>query len=189
MTPMTSRPLTIELALLGYLCPGPLHGYQIHQRLLEPDGPGSVWRLKQAQLYALLGKLEENGLLQSVLQAQETRPTRRVFQLTDEGRTAYDKWVSSPVSTPRQIRQEFMVKLYFANLENQQPLMELIDNQLLVCQGWLESHTKQLDNTSKRPFIWSVNSYRLGQIQATLVWLQELKAALGDGITAPGENE
>jgi PadR family transcriptional regulator, regulatory protein AphA len=178
MSPMISRPLTIELALLGYLRLDPLHGYQIHQRLQELDGPGLVWRLKQAQLYALLGKLEDNGLLLSTLQAQETRPTRRVYRLTEKGRTAYEKWLSSPVSTPRQIRQEFMVKLYFAKRENPQTVSDLIDNQLSVCQGWLDLHQEQLVAVPSGSFSWIVYNYRLEQIHATLGWLQQTKAEL-----------
>ena len=176
MSPMISRPLTIELALLGYLRLGPLHGYQIHQRLLEPDGPGLVWRLKQAQLYALLGKLEDNGLLLSTLQPQETRPTRRVYRLTRDGREVYDQWVVTTVSTPRQIRQEFMVKLYFAQRESPQTVVALLDNQLSVCQNWLEMYQQQLTAAPEGSFRWHVHQYRIGQIQATLAWLQRLKA-------------
>lgn len=178
MSPKTSNPLTIELGLLGYLRPGPLHGYEIHQRLLQLDGPGMVWRIKQAHLYALLGKLEEIGLIQSTLQAQETRPNRRVYRLTEAGQDAYWKWVTAPVSTPRQIRQEFMVKLYFAHRENQEIATALIENQLSVCQGWLENHQEQLNATPGESFSRSVYQYRLGQIQAASGWLEQLKAGL-----------
>ena len=175
MSPMTSRPLTIELALLGLLRPGPLHGYQIHQRLLEQNGPGFVWRLKQAQLYALLGKLEEVGFVQSALQAQETRPTRRVYQLTTEGHAAYNKWLISPVNNPRQIRQEFLIKLYFAQLEKEETVSVLVANQLSVCQSWLDLYIAQLATTPVDSFKYIVCQYRLGQIQATFAWLLQQK--------------
>jgi DNA-binding PadR family transcriptional regulator len=172
---MVRRSLAIEHALLGFLQQGPLHGYQIHQRLQAPAGPGLVWRIKQAQLYAHLGKLEGNGLIQGELQAQETRPTRRVYRLTEKGQAAYAKWVVSPVNTPRQIRQEFLVKLYFAQRENQQTAIDLIDKQLSACMGWLEMHQKQLTAAPKGSFSWAVYNYRQGQIQAALVWLEQLK--------------
>jgi DNA-binding PadR family transcriptional regulator len=173
---MSSRPLNIELALLGYLHSGPLHGYQIHQRLLEPDGPGLVWQVKQAHLYALLGKLEEAGLIQSALQAQETRPTRRVYRLTKEGQVAFLNWLITPVTTPRQIRQEFLVKLFFARRENEPTIITLIDNQLSVCQRWLDTYQKQLTAAPTGSFSLVVQQYRLGQIQAAWVWLQQLKS-------------
>jgi DNA-binding PadR family transcriptional regulator len=176
MSPKISHPLTIELGLLGYLRPGPLHGYQIHQRLQEQDGPGLVWRIKQARLYAHLGKLEEAGFLQSSMQPQETRPTRRVYRLTKEGREVYDQWMVTTVSTPRQIRQEFMVKLYFAQRESPQTVITLLDNQLSACQNWLEMYQQQLKAAPEGSFRWRVHQYRIGQIQATLAWLQWLKA-------------
>ena len=97
MSPMISRPLTIELALLGYLRPEPLHAYQIHQLHLSPDGLGQVWRLKQAQLYALLAKLEEADFVRSMIQVQETRPNRRMYQLTVHGEDVYENWLVIPV--------------------------------------------------------------------------------------------
>ena len=176
MSPMMSHPLTIELGLLGYLRPGPLNGYQIHQRLQDPEGPGLVWRIKQAQLYAHLGKLEENGLVQSALQSQETRPTRRVYRLTKVGLDAFFKWVVAPVNTPRQIRQEFMVKLYFARRESPQTMGTLVDNQLSMCEHWLEMQHQQLVAAPDGSFNHAVDVYRLGQIQATAAWLQQLKS-------------
>lgn len=175
MSPMTSRPLSIELGLLGYLHDGPLHGYQIYQSLREVDGLGQVWRIKQAQLYALLSKLEGAGYLQSRLQAQEVRPTRRIYQLTARGEATYESWLLSPVNTPRQMRQEFMVKLFFAKREGQQKASALIDNQLAVCRHWLEKHQEQGASSPAESFNQAVQQYRLGQIQAHLTWLEQIK--------------
>src|SRR5512136_2579633 len=100
MSPMVRRSLTIELALLGFLQQGPLHGYQLHQKLNDPDGLGRVWHLKQARLYALLNRLEEDGYITGSLQQQETRPARRVFQMTERGFCAYHEWLSTTVQSP-----------------------------------------------------------------------------------------
>jgi DNA-binding PadR family transcriptional regulator len=175
MSPKISHPLTIEVALLGYLCTGSLHGYQIYQLLQEPGGLSQIWRIKQANLYALLGKLEEAGLILGVLQAQETRPTRRVYQLTEQGRETFYRWLITPVSTPRQMRQEFLIKLYFAGRENEQMVITLVNNQLSASQEWLETHEKQMESAPAGSFNRAVHEYRLGQIQATLTWLEQLK--------------
>ena len=79
MCPMTRLPLTIELALLGFLHQRPMYGYEIHQCMSDPAGLGQVWNIKQSQLYALMGKLEAEGWLYSELQVQGTRPARKVF--------------------------------------------------------------------------------------------------------------
>jgi PadR family transcriptional regulator AphA len=173
MSPMIRRSLTNEYALLGFLMPGPLHGYQLHRQLCDPDGLGGVWRIKQAQLYALLDKLEGDGYITSSLQLQETRPARRVYQLTDNGQHAFQEWLASPVQTPRQMRQEFQLKLYFAQRESQELWARLINAQRTACERWLASHQSvaiiEEDNHS---YAWLVDQYRIGQIQAMLDWLE-----------------
>jgi len=179
MSPMTARPLNIELALLGYLWREPLHGYQIHQRLREPDGPGQVWRLKQAQLYALLEKLEEAGLIEGAMQVQEARPARRVYRLTPTGQETFATWLKTPVDTPRQMRQEFHVKLYFAQLEGKDACASLLAAQRQACQKWLAAHQALADrDRTDSTYTWLVDQYRVGQIQAILDWLDTCQKKL-----------
>lgn len=172
MSPMVRRPMTIEHALLGFLQPGPMHGYQLHQQLGDPAGLRQVWCLKQAQLYALLGKLEEAGYITSAIQIQEIRPARRVFSLTANGKAAFQNWLSSPVKRPRQMRQEFHAKLYFAHRVSGEACAQLIDLQRQACQEWLEAQNTSIEQESDgNSYIWLVDQYRLGQVRAMLDWL------------------
>lgn len=171
MSPMIRRPLGMELALLGFLRQGPQHGYQIHQMLADPNGLGPIWRLKQSQLYALLTKLEKDGYIWGELTAQAAaRPPRRMFQLTPAGQTAYLDWLQNPVSVPRQMRQEFMTKLYFARREGPEKVRPLIALQRATCQGWLK--TLKSETVEPASFNWLIHQYRIGQIEAALAWLE-----------------
>ena len=171
MCPMVRRPPGMELALLGFLRQGPRHGYEIYQLLSDPSGLGSIWRLKQSQLYALLTKLEIDGYTLGKLEALQTaHPPRRMFQLTKSGQVAYRNWLKSPVNAPRLMRQEFMAKYYFACREGQAHTHALINLQRTICQGWLESmKTEKVEPAS---FHWQVQQYRIGQIEASLTWLE-----------------
>ena len=180
MSPMVRRSLTIELSLLGFLKSGPLHGYQLHHELGDPAGLGGVWRIKQAQLYALLDKLEGDGYITSSLQPQETRPARRVYQLTDLGRSAFQDWLSGAVEAPRQMRQEFQAKLFFACHGSVEMRSQLIKAQRAACQRWLVNHKSQAaEDRQGDPYLWLVDQYRLGQIQAMLDWLDTCEETLG----------
>src|SRR5215207_5283006 len=106
--------LTIEYALLGYVYERPVHGYEIYQQLSAATGLWQVWHLKQSQLYALLTKLEEAQYLAATLQPQDARPPRKIYHLTETGRNAYENWLTTPVTHGRQMRIEFLAKLYFA---------------------------------------------------------------------------
>jgi DNA-binding PadR family transcriptional regulator len=186
MSPMTRLPLTIEHCLLGFLRERPMHGYEIHQRLADPAGLGGVWRLKQSQLYALLSRLEEEGYVTARLQPQDVRPPRRVFRLTRSGRAAYLAWVKNPVLHGRQIRLEFLVKFYFARQEGPEVAAQLVQRQRAACRDWLSGQQAQADKIGQaNPYDWLVCQFRLGQIEATLAWLDQCEALLTEKTPAP----
>jgi PadR family transcriptional regulator, regulatory protein AphA len=179
MSPMIKRAFSMELALLGFLRHKPLHGYQIYQQLGRPDDLGLVWRLKQAQLYALLGKLEEAGLIASSLEQKGGRPARHVFHLTPAGEKVFEDWLGSAVATPRQMRQEFQAKLYFARLEGTQETRRLLTLQQATCRHWLENQQKRVQGEAESSsFRRILDEYRLGQMQATLTWLEAILAEI-----------
>jgi DNA-binding PadR family transcriptional regulator len=94
-----------DYALLGALMPGPKHGYEILHFLAH--ALESTWQVSPSQLYVLLKRLEQQGLLRSNLKAQDTRPSKRVFSLTAAGERAFLAWLHSPVLHVRELRIEF----------------------------------------------------------------------------------
>ncbi len=119
-----------EYALLGLLTAGPRHGYDL-LRHFKPEEPlGRVCRLHLSNAYALLKKLERLGLVTSHAEPQDTRPPRVVYTLTPSGREAFDSWVEQPVRKTREIRLEFLVKLYFARQRDAAAARTLIEEQL-----------------------------------------------------------
>jgi PadR family transcriptional regulator AphA len=186
MSPMVPLPLTIEHALLGYLNQRPMHGYEISQHLANSEGLGAVWRLKQSQLYALLSKLEEKGYITATIEPQDARPPRKVYHLTEEGKITFMKWIQSPVLHGRQIRLDFLAKLYFARRVDISLAKALIERQREVCYGWLdELHSSDplLPSEGDSSYEWLVNQYREGQVQATLKWLDLCWDTLVEGLS------
>jgi len=100
-----------EYALLGALMNAPRHGYEIRAFLRE--GLGATWHIPTSQLYAQLKRMEECGHVASSLEAQESRPSKRVFEITEAGRRAFLEWVVEPSRHVRDLRVEFLAKLYF----------------------------------------------------------------------------
>ncbi|MCB0169741.1 MAG: helix-turn-helix transcriptional regulator [Anaerolineae bacterium] len=169
---MIRSPLTIEYALLGLLYHQARHGYEIYQELLNEDGLGLVWRLKQSQLYALLAKLEQQGYMDATLEPQEGRPPRKMLQLTPAGRDAFLSWLRTPVPQGRKMRLEFMAKFYFARQIEPSSAATLIDKQRIICQDWLASLQTQANTLStESSFEWLVYQFRIGQVEAMNTWL------------------
>jgi DNA-binding PadR family transcriptional regulator len=178
--------LTIELALLGFVHECPVHGYEIYHQLSDPVGLWQVWRLKQSQLYALLTKLEEVGYLAATLQPQDARPPRKIYSLTEGGRAAFLRWLHSPVAHGRQMRVEFLAKLYFAYRQTPGVALQLVEQQLATCERWRVEFRTQMETASQpQPFTYAVHQFRLSQIDSFLAWLTTCRQAL----LAPVEHE
>lgn len=184
--PLQKTPLTVEHALLGLVRARPMHGYEIYQQLGAPGGLGQVWRIKQGLLYALLKRLEQEGLLTSQHVAQDDAPARRVLALTPAGAAAFDRWLLTPVASGRDLRIEFLAKLYFAQQQGQAAVDALIDRQLAAVTAWrqrLASRRAALPPTAA--FDRLVLDYRIGQVQAAADWLATCRASLADPVSTP----
>ena len=178
MCSMVRRPLGIELALLGFLLRGPQHGYQLHQMVSDPSGLGLIWNLKQSHLYALLSKLESDEYVISTLQNQDPHPPRKMFALTDAGRGIFFDWLTSPVTAPRLIRQDFFAKFFFAQRENKDTLQKLIETQRDVCQNWVDVFKVKMEGSEQMSYNWLMYQFRLGQVQAIQSWLNSCEKTL-----------
>jgi PadR family transcriptional regulator AphA len=172
---MSQSTPTTELALLGFLNREPMHGYAIHQQLADPQGLGPVWQVKQSLLYAMLGKLEDAGYITAVSEAQDNKPPRKVFHLTEEGEKVYLGWLGSPVQNGRSLRLEFLVKLYFARREGANFTARLMTAQRAQCHAWLAAERAIIDKEKAcgRQYSCLVHQFRLGQIQAMIDWLDQ----------------
>lgn len=180
MSPMVKAPLTLEHALLGFLRDEPMHAYEMHQQLHQAEALGLVWRIKQSQLYALLARLEEVGYLTTITTPQETRPPRKMLHLTPAGRAAFERWRTGPVEHGRDLRQEFLAKLYFARQEGASCVSNLLEAQRAACHTMLAALQARAE-AAEQPFARLVYEFRRSQIEAWFAWLDRC----GTLITGP----
>jgi len=170
--PMVKLPLTMEHALLGLVRQRPMYAYEIHQTLAQAEALGLVWQLKQSQTYALLARLEEAGYLASTLETQDSRPPRKVLQLTESGEAAFARWLVAPMRHGRDFRLEFLAKLFFAAQEPTAVLAALLTAQRDACDGLIAQLRARIAAVApERPYDRLVLQFRLGQLAATLAWL------------------
>ena len=168
----SQAPLSLEYILLGFLCQAPIHGYDLYKKINNFEGISLVWHIKQSQLYALLDKLEEDGLLTSNIVPGEGHLMRKEYQVTSVGRQSFLAWVACPVSHGRDMRQEFLAKLYFAQKSGVEAGLELVEEQKTLCAEWLSSlHISYSKTTDDQRYERMIFQYRITQTQAMLEWL------------------
>ena len=105
---------------------------------------------------------------------QETRPAKKVFNITDEGRLVFLEWVRAPVMNVRDIRLEFLAKLHFAGFDSTTAVADLIASQLSVCrssQQRLRKNRALCRTETERAAL----DFRLAMLAATVAWLVRMQ--------------
>lgn len=165
---MKTKPST-EYALLGTLMSGEMHGYEILRFFNEELG--STWHISTSQLYVLLKKLENEGLLRSSVEVQETRPSKRVFSLSPEGKKVFLQWLHSPTEHARDLRIEFLTKLFFMECLSIKGGSELIDKQIEIMER-LHKRISEGENLEDVPFRKLVYGFKMTTIEIWIEWLK-----------------
>ena len=161
-----------ENVLLGLLKQKPMHGYELHKSLNTLATGGSVWRIKQANLYALLDRLEQDSLIMGEIVPAEVGLPRKVYHLTMRGAEVLYRWIREPVLRPRDLRWDFLMRLYFARLESRAEAQALLQRQREAILDWkldLDAARTAAENTDSYQQV--VLAYRCSQTQAALDWL------------------
>ena len=100
--------------LLAFLERGAGHGYELKQAIEQAFGDAFP-PINVGQIYTTLARLERDGLVCSSHVAQDGRPDKRVYGLTEAGRDALDAWFAQPADGSR-LRDEFYTKLVLGAL-------------------------------------------------------------------------
>ncbi len=179
-----------EHALLGLLAMAegrqPAYGYDLARQFGEGQPLGEVLRLEPGMLYHHLKALERHGWVASATEEQPARPARRTFRLTDSGRDELARWLSEPVAHTREIRLEFLLKLYFAGAIDPARRAILLREQRAVLAALAESLRRQRDDADAPEhappgdpsfrFLTAVLGLRMAQTEAALAWLDGMAA-------------
>jgi PadR family transcriptional regulator AphA len=97
--------------ILGLLTFGDMSGYDLTK---EVEGSiGYFWTPAKSQLYSELRRLAEGGFVTETHVPQESRPDKRIYSLTPEGRDALEEWLADPEIAPDSIRSVTLLKVFF----------------------------------------------------------------------------
>jgi DNA-binding PadR family transcriptional regulator len=102
------------------------HGYELKQTLEQEFGQ-LLPALNAGQIYSTLARLERDGLIVGRDVAGDSR-RKRVYELTDAGRTALTRWIERPVPGTR-LKDEFFMKFVVVASTGLAEPKSLIDGQ------------------------------------------------------------
>jgi PadR family transcriptional regulator, regulatory protein AphA len=145
-------------AVLGLIAlRGPSTAYELKRALSRITS--HFWSVPHVTPYRATTELARAGMLTAEQERGGRR--RRVYSLTDEGRSALRAWLSEPTSETMTIRDPGQLRLLFAELTDPAAIVELARAQSRV----YETRLAALDATEARLAGDVVRASRLGPLQ------------------------
>ncbi len=101
--------MALDIIILSILRSGPVHGYELKRRAQRP----SLADLSNNSLYPYLRRFEDAGAVTHTLEAQQKRPPRKVYSITESGRRMLLELISTLPLELAADDEEFLVRLSF----------------------------------------------------------------------------
>jgi DNA-binding PadR family transcriptional regulator len=123
--------MSAKHALLGLLLDRPAHPYQLAGRLQQRLGP--AWEVNSGQVYQLVKRLEDDGLIQRAQSSGGESHDRHVYEITDEGVGEFERWFDHNGTSVRLCRRPLLVKVTFAGPQRLADARAKVDAYELEC--------------------------------------------------------
>lgn len=86
--------MSLRFAILGLLSRESLTGYDLTKRF--DTTIAFFWSAKHSQIYPELAALTKEGLVTFEVVTQTSKPNKKVYTITDEGRAELARWIAEP---------------------------------------------------------------------------------------------
>lgn len=182
---MARRAETIELAVLGLLHEGPLHGYELRKRLNLMLGWGRV--LSYGSLYPALKRLlRSTYIVESTDTAPVNRRPRIVYELTDAGYAEFERLMSEVGPTAWE-DDNFDVRFAFFGRTEAETRLRVLEGRRTRLQERLDRVQRDLALTQAEVDRYSAELQRHGveSVEREVLWLSSLINAERDQTGSP----
>ncbi|CAN5353783.1 PadR family transcriptional regulator [soil metagenome] len=183
---MARRAETIELAVLGLLHEGPMHGYELRKRLNLMLGWGRV--LSYGSLYPTLKKMLRGSLIEeaSTTLAPVSRRPRIVYQVTEAGTAEFERLMSEVGPTAWE-DDNFDIRFAFFGRTDMEIRLRVLEGRRTRLQERLDRVQSQLSLTEKEVDRYSAELQRHGveSAEREVQWLSDLINAERDRQVTP----
>jgi PadR family transcriptional regulator, regulatory protein AphA len=180
--------MSLEHAILGFLNYRPYSGYDLKK--FFDTSVRHFWPADQSQIYRTLARMNENGWVEIEVIPQETRPSRKLYHITSDGRQELRNWLVTPLP-PEENRSAEMIQVFFASQLSDQEILAIFENTADVLRSGLAQYAqvpKNIEayseyNPSSRDFFFWMLTLDVGihNLRANLTFLEDLIQRIRNG--------
>ncbi|MCA1984418.1 PadR family transcriptional regulator [Nocardioides nematodiphilus] len=172
---MTRRAETIELAVLGLLHEGPMHGYELRKRLNLMLGWGRV--LSYGSLYPTLKKMLKAHLIEETATALTpvTRRPRIVYQVTEAGHREFEHLMTEVGPTAWE-DDNFDIRFAFFGRTDMEIRLRVLEGRRSRLQERLDRIQRELSLTQKEvdQYAGELQRHGVESVEREVRWLSGL---------------
>ncbi len=193
-----SQAYPITYGVLGLLAFwGPMTGYDIKRTFDHALSP--VWSAAHSQVYKELRRMKYLGWADMEVEEQESRPDRKVYHITEEGKKALADWQGQPAEV-FQLHDELLLKMLFGSFatpeqleknlltsidQHEQRLLTYRQNTQYIfehrsIQDGMQRHNPYAEEGQEDPFPTLLNRFAIDFEKTYLRWLNETLAFIKD---------
>jgi PadR family transcriptional regulator AphA len=174
--------MSLRNTLLGFLYLGPMTGYELKKYM--DNSTQLFWYAALSQIYPALKKLESEGMIRSELQPQEGKPDKRIYTITEAGRTAWLAWLAEPVEELPAKKQPDLLKLFFSGVLDKETILDHLHRQLDLHRAQLVHYERETKayvaqiiaetGLAREGMMWEqVRQFGEASERASIRWLEE----------------
>jgi DNA-binding PadR family transcriptional regulator len=172
---MARRGETIELAVLGLLHEGPMHGYELRKRLNLMLGWTRL--LSYGSLYPALKKMLRTNLIEEMAPTPTpiSRRPKIVYQVTEKGTAEFERLMSEVGPTAWE-DDNFDIRFAFFGRTDMEIRLRVLEGRRTRLQERLERVQNQLSLTEKEADRYASELQRHGveSVEREVRWLSDL---------------
>ena len=126
--------MDVKTVCLGMLTSGPASGYDL-KKLFESTF-GHFFAAGFGSIYPALSALANEGLVHCEEVAQDGKPDRKVYSITDSGLIELKASLDNPAPSHK-VRSEFLATVFFAHLMSNEQIDRVLDSRLAEVDEFL----------------------------------------------------
>lgn len=171
---------------LAVLARGPASGYEIKKTLEQP--PHSLFQdTSFGSIYPALTRLAEEGSVTVTAFAQQNRPAKKVFALSDIGHARLVEALSQPPG-PDRFRSDFLFTLLNGDLLPPALLLRTIDGRIAELEEKLRA-MKDHDDSDASPCGTFLHGLGIAYYGAVLTYLRDHRPQLAEALAHQAAND
>lgn len=184
--------MSLDHAILGFLNYEPMSGYDL--KSVFDMSVKHFWPADQSQIYRTLSKLAEQGYAEIERVQQEDKPDRKVYHITESGKTELHRWLTTGISLCGD-RCAQLIQIFFAGgLTDEEILIMLrgMAEETRKGLGMLQAikeHAREPENAKPRDsfFWWLTLDKGIHMTHASLEWFEKVIAQIENKEHIKGE--